>query len=153
MPTRPDPSPPSYAGRAIAAALVVLALIPAYVSLSPAWRPAAVRLSCAALVVAGCMRALRWLRGAVGPPPDSPLDAPPPEPPSLELDARFVGLRDDLVSSARSRRYFDVILWPRLSELAGRDLPRPAARRGIFRRRGPAWASLEALVAEAERRA
>ena len=41
-------------------------------------------------------------------------------PPAPELDARFLALRDDVRYSIRSRRYFDVILWPRLVELGGR---------------------------------
>ena len=68
-----------------------------------------------------------------------------------ELDTRFLALRDDVIYSVRSRRYFDVILWPRLSELAGTELPRPAPRRGI-RRRGPSMSELTHLVTEIEGR-
>ncbi len=126
--------------------------MPAYLTLTPAWRPAAVRLSCAALVALACARARRWVRDATGPYPISPLDAPPPEPPAPELDARFRGLRDDLIYSIRSRRYFDVILRPRLTDLGGSDLPRPPERR-LMRRRGPSLRTLEGLIALIERRA
>jgi len=152
MPARAEQSPRPLAGRAIAATLVVLAALPAYLSLEQSWRPAFVRLSCAALVAAGCVRARRWVRAAAEPPPISVLDAPPPAPPEAALDARFLGLRHDLIWSTRSRRYFDAILWPRLCALAGPDLPRPAERRWM-RRRGPSPSALERLVAEIERRA
>ena len=57
-----------------------------------------------------------------------------------------------MIYGARSRRYFDVILWPRLGALAGSEtLTRPADRRGV-RRRGPSLRAIEALVAEIERR-
>jgi len=137
---------------AVAAAVVALAAMPTYLALSPAWRPVVVRLACAAAVVAGCARAMRWARGAAGPSATSPLDAPPPPAPSPELDARFLALRDDVIYGARSRRYFDVILAPRLAALAGaRGLPPVPARRGL-RPRGPSLAALDALVAEIERR-
>jgi len=60
-------------------------------------------------------------------------------------------LRDDLVASTRRRRYFDVVLWPRLSALAGPDLPRPAESRGPIRR-GPSLAAIERLVTRIEGR-
>ena len=75
-----------------------------------------------------------------------------PVPPPPELDSRFLRLRDEVVYSTRSRRYFDAILWPQLGRLAGADLPRPPERRGL-RRRGPALATLEDLIARIERRA
>jgi len=139
------------AGRAVVAALLVLAAIPGYLTLTPSWRPAAVRLSCALLVAIACARARRWARDAAGPYPTSPLDAPSPAPPAPVLDARFRGLRDDLIYSTRSRRYFDVILWPRLGELGGSDLARPPERR-VLRRRGPSLRTLEDLIALTERR-
>ena len=63
-------------GGAVVVALVALAAMPAYLALSPSWRPVAVRLVCAAAVIAGCVRALRWARGAAAPSVVSPLDAP-----------------------------------------------------------------------------
>lgn len=151
MPERAESSRGRLAGRGIVVALAVLVAMPAYLTLSPAWRPAAVRVVCALLVAGGCARALRSLREAAGPRPVSPLDAPPAAPPALAIDERFAGLRDDLVSGTRSRRYFDVILWPRLRNLAGRDLPKPPERRGLLRRRGPSLRAIEDLVAEVER--
>jgi hypothetical protein len=152
MPARAERSRRRLAGRAIVAVLAVLVALPGYLGLSPSWRPIVVRLACAAVVAVGCVRARRWVRDAMSPPAVSVLDAPPPARPAGEVDARFRGLHDDLVFSTRSQRYFDAILWPRLSALAGADLPRPPERPGR-RRRGPSLRTLEALVAEVERRA
>ena len=133
-------------------ALVALGAMPAYLALGPSWRPVAVRLVCTAVVIAGCVRALRWARGAAASPVVSPLDAPALPTVGPELDARFLALRDDVIYGARSRRYFDVILWPRLDALAGTAmLPRPANRRGIPRR-GPSLRAISEVVAEIERR-
>jgi hypothetical protein len=137
--------------RGILAALLLLAAIPAYLAFAPSWRAAAVRVACAVIVITGCARVIRGVRGSIEGHAPSALDAPPPMSPAPELDERFLRLRDDLVFSTRSRRYFDVILWPRLVELAGGTLPRPAERRGI-RRRGPALKTLESLIAEVEKR-
>jgi hypothetical protein len=89
-------------------------------------------------------------REIVGHPP-SALDAPLPAPPRPAQDERFLRLRDDLVWSRRSRRYFDAILWPRLLALGGAGLAPPAPRRWI-RRRGPSLRALERLIAETEQR-
>ena len=152
MPADAERSRRRLAGRAIVATLLVLAAIPAYLTISPAWRPAVVRLACAGLVAVGCVRARRWVRDAMEPHPVSALDAPPPARPAPELDSRFLRLCDDVTFSTRSRRYFDAILWPRLCELAEADLPRPAERRGMPRR-GPSLSALQALIAEIEKRA
>jgi hypothetical protein len=151
MPSPPERSVGRIAVRGFFAVLLILAAIPAYLGLSPTWRPPALRAACALLVVVGCVRVVRAARGSIGPPPPSALDAPPAAPPAPELDDRFLRLRDDLVYSARSRRYFDAILWPRLAELAGTPLPRPAERRRL-RRVGPSRRALERLIAEAETR-
>lgn len=152
MPQHPRRSRRHLVGAAVVVALVALAAMPAYLALGPSWRPVAVRLVCTAAVIAGCVRALRWARGAAAPSVVSPLDGHAPPVPGPELDARFLALRDDVIYGTRSRRYFDVILWPRLSELAGSEMPpRPADRRGI-RRRGPSLRAIEELVAEIEKR-
>ena len=152
MPQHPKRSRRRLVGGAVVVALVALAVMPAYLALSPSWRPVAVRLACTAAVIAGCVRALRWARGAAAPSLVSPLDAPAPPAAGPELDARFLALRDDVIYGARSRRYFEVILWPRLGELARSEmLPRPANRRGL-RRRGPSLRAIEELVAEIEKR-
>jgi hypothetical protein len=151
MPSPPERSAARIVAHGFLAVLLILAAIPAYLGLSPSWRPVAARAACALLVVAGCMRVVRAVRGSIGPPAPSPLDAPPAPSPPPELDDRFLRLRDDLVYGERSRRYFDAILWPRLLELAGTPLPRPAARRRL-RRVGPSLRALERLVTLAEKR-
>ena len=152
MPPRSERSPRRLAGRAVLISVAVLAAIPLYLSLDPVWGPLVVRLACAALVAMGCVRVLRRVGGAMQIESVSPFDTPPPAPPPPELDSRFLRLRDEVTFSTRNRRYFDAILWPRLCELAGTDLPRPPERRGI-RRRGPPLATLEDLIARIERRA
>src|SRR6266403_1160700 len=94
MPARAERSPRRRAGRAILAAVVVLAVMPAYLALSPPWQPVAVHLACAAIVIAGCVRVLRLARSATEAQPLSPLDAPPPPAALPALDARFLALRD-----------------------------------------------------------
>jgi hypothetical protein len=148
---RADRSRRRLAASALLGALVVLAAIPAYLAVTPAWRGVALRGACALLVAAGCARAARWVRRARVAGPISPLDAPSIPAPPVALDERFLALWDDVRFGTRSRRYFDRILWPRLMALAGRPLPRPADRLGIGRR-GPSLASLDAVIAEIERR-
>jgi hypothetical protein len=147
----PRPAGPHLLARVIGFSLLALAALPAYLGVSPGWRPAAARLACAVAVAVGCARARAWARGAVATPGLSPLDAPPPPAPDLTLDPRFLRLRDDVVGSTRRRRYFDVVLWPRLSALGGPDLPKPAEPRGPIRR-GPSLAAIERLVTRIEGR-
>ena len=137
--------------RAILVVLLVLASIVAYLATAPRWRPAGVRLACTALVIMGSIRARRALRRAMEAYPLSELDAPPAPPPARELDNAFRRLRDDLLFSTRSRQYFEAILWPRLLDLSGGDLRRPAEERRA-RRCGPSLGELRTLIAEAEQR-
>jgi hypothetical protein len=131
--------------------LVVLAIIPGYLALPSSWRTFGVRLACAAIVTIGCVRVVGAVRRSVHGYPRSPLDAPDSPPRSPELDERFLRLRDDLVFGSRSARYFAAQLWPRLSALAGGELPMPAPNRKAGRR-GPSVAMLERLIGEIERR-
>ena len=100
-----------------------LAAIPGYLTLDPSWRPVAVRVACAVIAITGCIRVVRGARRTIGESVPSALDAPPPAPPRLTLDERFLRLRADLVFSRRDQRYFDAILGPRLLELGGAGLP------------------------------
>ena len=59
----------------------------------------------------------------------------------------FADLASDVRTALRSRRYFDKVLWPRLTALTPRPLPRPAARPG----RGPSLASLRRVIAAIEK--
>ncbi len=147
---------PSHAERArfrlaaygLLAVLVLLAAIPGYLRLDSSWRPLVVRLACAAIVVFGCIRVTRAVRRSIEHEPPSVLDTPPPASRHPTVDERFLRLRDDLVFSRRSQRYFDVFLWPRLRDLGGADLAPPVTRR----RRGPSSSAVERLISEIERR-
>jgi hypothetical protein len=151
MPEPARRSGPRLVARAIALALLVLAALPAYLTVAPKWRPAATRLACAAVVAVGCARACRRARDVVAAYPLSVFDVPPPPPLGPTLDPRFLRLRDDLIASTRRRRYFDVVFWPRLVALGGPDLPRPAERH-LSKRRGPSLRALGDLIAYVERR-
>jgi len=151
MPSHTERSRYRFAGPGLLAVVLVLAAIPAYLTLEPSWRSLAVRLACAVIVVVGGVRVIRGVRRSIEG-SSSALDTPPPVSPAQELDGRFLRLRDELVFSTRSHRYFDAILWPRVLRLAGANLPRPAERRGR-RRRGPSLSTLEHLIAEVEQRA
>ena len=107
MPSPADRSARRLVGRSLLAMLLVLVAIPVYLVLAPSWRPITVRLACALIVAAGCVRAIRRVRRAIGEDAPSALDAPPPSSPAPELDPRFLRARDDVVFSTRSRPYFD----------------------------------------------
>jgi len=136
-------------GRAVLVVLLVLVAMPLYLTISPAWRPTAARLACGVALAAGCVRARRRARDAAAAHVPSPFEAPPLPAPAVQLDLAFLRLRDDLVASVRSRRYFDVVLWPKLTALAGAALPCPPRRR-VLRRRGPALRVLEGLISRIE---
>ena len=141
-----------FVARGFVTVVVILVAIPAYLTLAPSWRPLAARLACAALVAAGCLRVFRSVRRSLAEHPPSALDAPAAKAQPPELDERFLRLRDELVFSTRSGHYFDTILRPQLTKLAGVELPRPPGRRG-FRRDGPSLGALAGLIAAAEKRA
>ena len=151
MPSHPERSPYRWIAQGLLVLLLVLAAIPAYLTLAPSWRTLAVRLGCAAIVIAVCVRLTRGVRDSLDEPPVSALDAPPQPAAAPELDERFLRLRGDLIASTRRRQYFDAILWPRLLGIAGESLPRPAERPGL-RRLGPSLSAIERLIAEAEKR-
>lgn len=144
-----DRSAMYFAARGFVTVLVVLAAIPAYLTLAPAWRPLAARVAAAALVGIGCMRLIRSVRGSLEEQTPSALDAPAARAASPELDERFLRLRDELRFSTRSRQYFDSILSPQLAQLAGRDLPEIPTRRR-FRRDGPSVSALAGLITKVE---
>jgi len=147
-----EASGPRLVARGLGAALVLLVAIPAYLTLAPWWRAVAVRLLCVTIVVAVGLRVVRAARRAIEASSGFALDAVTPAPAPSELDERFLRLRDEVVFSIRSRRYFDTVLWPRLQRLAGTDLAAPPAPRG-HRRHGPPRDTLARLLAEIEERA
>jgi hypothetical protein len=139
------------AAGAILVGLLGLAALPGYLAVEPQWRPLVLRLACAAVVAVACARVARWVRGAMDTHPPSLLDTPRSLPAPPVLDPRFLRMRDYLVQSVRSRRYFASVLWPRLRALARDPLPEPAPRRWLPRL-GPSRAALQNLIAEIERR-
>lgn len=148
MPSPPERSRYRFAAYGFLALLVLLAIIPAYLRLDASWRPFAVRMACALVVIVGCIRVIGSVRRSLEGGAPSALDVPPPAPPRPAVDERFIRMRDDLVFSTQSRRYFDAFLWPRLRRLGGEDLPPPAERR----RRGPSLSALERVIADIEHR-
>jgi len=137
------------AGRGLAALVIVLAAIPSYLTLAPAWRPLAARAACAVVVTAVGARLIRSLRAALPADTASAVEAPSPPPPPPDLDERFLRLRDELRFSVKSRQYFETILWPQLARF-GSAPPRPPERRR-WRRGGPSLAALERVVAAVEK--
>ena len=151
MPSPPERSRSRLVAYGFLGALAVLAAIPGYLVLNPSWRPVAVRVACAVIVVFGCLRVVGRVRRSIEGDPPSALDAPPLAPRRPALDEHFLRLRNDLVFSRGSRRYFDTFLRPRLRRIGGADLPAPAERYRM-RRRGPSLNALDRLIAEIERR-
>jgi len=149
MPSPPERSRYRFAAYAFLAIIALLAVIPGYLRLDPVWRPLTLRAVCALIVTFGCVRLVGSVRRALEDEVSSVLDAPPPLPVRPAVDDRFVRLRDDLVFSTQSRRYFEAFLWPRLRTLGGADLtPPPEARRS---RRGPPLHALEGMITRIER--
>jgi hypothetical protein len=151
MPARSSRAPARLIARGAGLSLLAAAALPAYLTIAPAWRPLAARLGGAALVAIGCLRARAWARDALGAAAGSWVDAPPPPAPEVTFDPRFLRLRDDLAAGARRRRYFDVVLWPRLRGLGAEEPARPADRPGPGRR-GPSLDAIEAVIARLEER-
>lgn len=148
MPSAPERSRVRLFAYGFVAVVVLLAVLPGYLVVERSWRPFAVRMACALLVIAGCVRVVGSVRRAADDATLSPLDAPPPVRPRPAPDERFLRLRDDVAFSIQSRRYFETFLRPRLRSLGGADLAAPAARR----RRGPPARALERVIADIERR-
>jgi hypothetical protein len=152
MPPRAEQSPLRLLADAFQVVLLALAAMAMYVWLEPSWRGPAVRLGCAVIVVVGSSRVIRGLRRSLDADAPSPLDAARVAASAPELHEGFVKLRDEIAVSTRSRRYFDLTLWPRLLALCGPGLAPPARRRGILSD-GPSVRAIERLVANVEERA
>jgi len=118
------------------------------------YRSAAIRLVAAAVLLVAVSRIRAFVRAAVEWPSaweqraGETSWAPPTHGP-------FEHFHDEITFSARSQRYFDHVLWPRLNALAGEAtgpparLDRPAGRRFG---RGPSLAALRALLDSLEGR-
>ena len=150
MPSPPERSRYRFAAYALLTAIALLAIIPGYLRLDPEWRPFAVRMAAAVIVIVVCVRVVGSVRRSLEDEAPSALDASSAPPRRPGLDERFIRVRDDVVFSAQSQRYFEAFLWPRLRTLGGGDLqqPPPSRRRS---RRGPPLSALERLIARIER--
>ncbi|PYM18369.1 MAG: hypothetical protein DMD81_06105 [Candidatus Rokuibacteriota bacterium] len=129
--------------------VVALVAVPVYVFVESPLRALVLRLA-AALVFAIAIFELRgsFVR-ALALDGGSALDdarrrgaAPPEVPP------HFQALIGDVRAGARSRRYFEQTLWPRIATLTPRQLAPPRLR---FFNRGPALADLRDAIAGIER--
>jgi hypothetical protein len=128
--------------------IVLLASVPVYVYVEPAWRPLVTRLAAAFVVGSALLQLRRTLvervvAGGVSA-LDEARDRRAPEP---GVPHHFRDLMADVRTGLRSRRYFEESLWPRLVACASRPLARPPLRLG----RGPTAAGLRAALDAVER--
>jgi hypothetical protein len=151
MPPRADGRMRRIGLYALVAGVALLGVLPGYLALSPSWRPTAIRLACAAVVVTVCLRVVGVLRRAAAAGQPSIVDESRAASASVVLDERFVRIRDDLTFGTRSQHYFQTHVWPRLVGLGLAGVAAPAGR-GRRGRRGPSWSTLDRLLGELERR-
>jgi hypothetical protein len=132
---------------AVLGGLVLLLTVPVYVYLEAPWRGVVPRLA-AALVLGMVLLEMRAaLVQRLARHEASALDAA--RAPAVVEDATSPRLREaaaNLRAARRSRRHFELVLWPRLQALSTRPLTPPPTRRG----RGPSLAGLRAVIAALE---
>jgi hypothetical protein len=149
---------PRRAGTIVGALALVGAMVAGIAAIQllvdQSYRGAAIRLIAASVLLLAIGRIRAFVRSAVEWPSaweertGEPAWAPP-------AHGQFEHFHDEIRFSARSQRYFDHVLWPRLNELASEAtdsparLDRPAGR--PFGR-GPSLAALGALLAALEKR-
>jgi hypothetical protein len=132
---------------AVLGAVVSLVTVPVYVYVEPSWRPLVARLAAALVLGVALLQLRRLLVDRIEAGGASALDearrrrGPEPAVPHHVLD-----LRRDVRAALRSRRYFDEVLWPRLTAFTSSPLVRPPLRRG----RGPSLASLREVISRIE---
>ncbi|HET9489773.1 MAG TPA: hypothetical protein VFR64_08475 [Methylomirabilota bacterium] len=132
----------------VLAGVVLMAAVPAYVFVEPAWRGLVARLAVALVLGVTLLQLRRAVADRLAPGPASALDearSRPGLPPVVPL--RFQDLVHDVRTALRSRRHFDRVLWPRLCALASGPLARLAVRPG----RGPSLARLRQVIAAIEK--
>jgi hypothetical protein len=129
-------------------AVVLLASVPVYVYVEPAWRPLVARLAAGFVLGVTLLQLRRTLVERLARGGASPLEASRarrgPEP---GVPHHFLELAGSLRAARRSRHHFEEVLWPRLMALARRPLVRPAGRLG----RGPGLAVLGRVLDDIER--
>jgi hypothetical protein len=136
------------------AVVLVVGIASIHFLVDQSYRVAAIRLVAAAVLLLAVTRIRAFARSAVEWPTawedraGETAWAPP-------THGQFEHFHDEIRFSARSQRYFDHVLWPRLNALASEatnppaGLDKPAGRRFG---RGPSLAALGALVDALERR-
>jgi hypothetical protein len=139
---------PIVAGYVVFVGLAVLATVPAYIFVEGRWRPLLVRVA-AALVLGVLLLQLhkyvaQWVQDDLASAFDDALARPAVEP---RVDRHLVELEALVRSAVRSRRSFERVLWPRISDLAFRPPTPPPPRRF---RQGPSLDELRAVIAALE---
>ena len=133
---------------AVLGGVVLLATVPVYVYVEPAWRALVVRLAVAFVLGAILLQLRRALVDHLDRAPASALDeARVRRGPGPGVPHRFLDLINDVRAARRSRRYFEQVLWPRLTALSSAPLEPPPPRRG----RGPSLAGLRAVLEALEK--
>jgi hypothetical protein len=132
---------------AVLGAIVFVGTVPAYVYVEPGWRPLVARLGASLVLGIALLQLRQALVDRLRQRPGSPLDearrrggAEPSVP------HHFLDLTRDVRAALRSRRYFDEVLWPRLTAFTSRPLVRPPVRPG----RGPSLARLREVISAVE---
>jgi hypothetical protein len=134
---------------AVLGGLVLLAAVPVYVYVEPAWRGLVARLATALVLGVTLLQLRRAVVDRLELGEGSPLDeARVRRRPEPAVPHHFLDLMSDVRTTLRSRRYFEEVMWPRLSAFTSAALGRPRARPG----RGPSLASLRAVLADIEKR-
>jgi hypothetical protein len=128
---------------AVLGGVVLLAAVPVYVYVEPAWRPVIARLAAAFVLGATLLQLRRALvdhlaRGGAWALDEARLRRGP----GPAVPHHFEELVAAVRAALRSRRQFEEGLWPRLAALTAHPPERPAVRRG----RGPSLASLRAAI-------
>ena len=149
-------------GPALAAALLLVIVLVAGIVLiqflvDQPYRPAAIRLIAASVLLVAVFRVRAFVRASTERPPawDAERAGEARWAPASSAHTQFEHFHDEMKFSVRSQRYFEHVLWPRLCELArvGGEpaawLDRPPGRRFG---RGPSLEALRVLIASLERR-
>jgi hypothetical protein len=133
---------------AVLGGVVLFLSVPVYVYVEPSWRGFVARLASAFVLGVALLQFRRAFLDRLAARGASALDAArgwrEPEP---GVPHHFRDLASDVRTALRSRRYFDKVLWPRLTALTTRPPARPASRPG----RGPSLASLRRVIAAIEK--
>jgi hypothetical protein len=134
---------------AVLGGLVLLATVPVYVYVEPGWRPPVARLAAALVLGVALLQLRRALMDRLEAAGTSALDeARVRRRPEPGVPHHFLDLMSDVRAARRSRRYFEEVMWPRLTAFTSVTVERPPARPG----RGPSLASLRALLGVLEQR-